>query len=136
MYRYLLLFCLAAACNTPSAEFRGIQPVQVTVDGSTFDVRVHDKKAEAIRTNRQYAPRLGIIEPRAVVAMEQVSGCKVRKLKGDQAHLIGSLSCRKNDKAPPIRDVEYSIECTSVDSFVSAATSEEITDLDCDWVRR
>lgn len=59
-YVSLTIFCTAlAACNTPSIGFRGIDPATVTVEGSTFDVRVKGAVAEAIRTNMQYAPRMG-----------------------------------------------------------------------------
>lgn len=83
-YVALMIFCTAlAACNTPSIGFRGIDPVTVTLEGSTFDVRVNGTVAEAIRTKMQYAPRLGPIGGRASVAIEQVSGCKVKRFGGD-----------------------------------------------------
>ncbi|WP_082181853.1 hypothetical protein [Aestuariivita boseongensis] len=88
-----LLCLLLAACNTPGPGFRGVAAQRVTVDGSTFDVRVRGKLAEAIRINPQYAPRLGPIEGRAAKAMAQVSGCKVKKVSGDQAQLLGQLDC-------------------------------------------
>jgi hypothetical protein len=95
--RLLLPLILLAACNTPTAPFRGIDPVRVTVDGSTFDVRIRGDLAEAIRVNAQYAPRLGPIEGRAARAMQQVSGCAVRRVTGDQALLLGQLDCPQPD---------------------------------------
>lgn len=91
----LLLLALSTlvACNTPTLPFRGIAPVRVTIDGSTFDVRVRGDLAEAIRVNAQYAPRLGPIEDRAARAMAQVSGCRVKRVTGDQALLLGQLDC-------------------------------------------
>ena len=90
----LFLTALAlTACNTPSIPFRGVAPVTVTVDGSTFDVRVKDLRAEAIRTNMQYAPRMGPIGGRATQAIEEVSGCKVRRVGGDQAMVTAALDC-------------------------------------------
>jgi hypothetical protein len=51
-YVALMIFCtVLAACNTPSIGFRGIDPVTLTVEGSTFDVRMNGTVAEAIRTN-------------------------------------------------------------------------------------
>ncbi|MDE1130991.1 MAG: hypothetical protein OSA49_05455 [Ascidiaceihabitans sp.] len=94
-YVALMIFCTAlAACNTPSIGFRGIDPVKVTLEGSTFDVRVNGTVAEAIRTNMQYAPRLGPIGGRASVAIEQVSGCKVKRFGGDQAVIVAELDCK------------------------------------------
>jgi hypothetical protein len=92
--RLALVTCLAlAACNTPSPGFRGLPATRVTVDGSTFDVRVKGEKAEAIRVNAEYAPRFGPIRDRAERAMAQVSGCEVKAIAGDQALAVASLSC-------------------------------------------
>jgi hypothetical protein len=71
----------------------GITPTVVTVDGSTFAVRVKGELAEAVRTNMQYAPRMGPIGDRAARAMAQVSGCTVREVRGDQALILGILDC-------------------------------------------
>lgn len=81
------------ACNTPSPGFRGIPPTRVTIDGSTFDVRVREDRAEAIRVNAEYAPRFGPIRDRASRAMAQVSGCEVKAVGGDQALALGVLDC-------------------------------------------
>ena len=92
----LTIFCTAlAACNTPSIGFRGIDPATVTVEGSTFDVRVKGTVAEAIRTNMQYAQRMGQMGGgRASVAIEQVSGCKVKRFGGAQADIFAELDCK------------------------------------------
>ena len=59
-YVTLTIFCTAlVACNMPLIGFRGFDPATVTVEGSTFDVRVKGTAAEAIRTNLQYAPGMG-----------------------------------------------------------------------------
>lgn len=81
-----LALCLfTAACNTAGPHFRGLPATTVTVDGSTFDVRVRDELAEAIRTTPEYAPRFGPIRARAARAMAMVSGCEVREVRGDRA---------------------------------------------------
>jgi hypothetical protein len=84
---------LLTACNTPGQKFRGIEPVRISVGKSTFDVRVDGTRAEIIRLNPEWAPRLAAVAPRMVAAIEAVSGCKVRKLKGDQAVATASLDC-------------------------------------------
>ncbi|WP_212733851.1 hypothetical protein [Sulfitobacter sabulilitoris] len=94
----ILLCCALAACNTPGPHFRGLDATRVTVDGSTFDVRVRDRLAEALRVNPQYAPRFGPIAGRAKQAIEQVSGCEVTEVRGDQALATGLLEC---GKTPP-----------------------------------
>lgn len=88
-----MLLCLLAACNTTGSYFRGAPPTRVTVEGSTFDVRVRAGLAEAIRINPQYAPRLGPIADRAQVAIEHVSGCRVMQILGDQAQVLGVIDC-------------------------------------------
>lgn len=93
---------LLAACNTPSPGFRGVDPVRVTVGPSVFDVRVADGQAEALRVSSEYAPRMGPIGPRATLAIEQVSGCTVRRLGGDQAMIRASLSCGARSASPPV----------------------------------
>ena len=75
-----LLTLVLASCNTAGRHFRGLQATTVTVDGSTFDVRVRGELAEAIRTNSEYAPRFGPIRERAGRAMALVSGCEVKKV--------------------------------------------------------
>ena len=89
----LLLTLTLAACSGGSPHFMGIPATTVEVGGSVFAVRVKGDLAEAVRTNPQYAPRMGPIGDRAAQAMEQVSGCKVREVRGDQALILGLLDC-------------------------------------------
>lgn len=94
----IALVFLLAACNTPGPHFRGLPATQVTVQGSTFEVRVRGELAEAIRTNTEYAPRFSPVRERAGIAMAQVSGCVVKEVRGDQALATGILDCRKKPK--------------------------------------
>ncbi len=71
------------ACDTPSPAFRGVEPVRVKVAQSVFDVRTSGKRAEAIRVNSEWAPRMGATAPRGVVAIEAASGCQVRRLRAE-----------------------------------------------------
>ncbi|MCR8824975.1 hypothetical protein [Pseudosulfitobacter koreensis] len=89
----IVVSLLLAACNTPGPHFRGLPATRVTVEGSTFDVRVRDRLAEALRINPEYAPGFGPIQDRAGVAMQQVSGCRVTEVRGDQALATGLLDC-------------------------------------------
>ncbi len=87
----LLLWLMG--CAAPSSHFHGIHPVRVTVEGSTFDLRQRGTLVEAVRVNPQYAPRLGPLRDRARRAMALASGCDVDWVMGDQAVLVGRLSC-------------------------------------------
>ncbi|MGJ8545820.1 MAG: hypothetical protein ACSHWZ_10285 [Sulfitobacter sp.] len=94
--RCLVLFLIYAAlagCNTAGPHFRDLPATTVTVEGSVFDVRQRGELAEAIRTNREYAPRFGPIRERAATAMAMVTGCTVKEVRGDQAQALGILDC-------------------------------------------
>ncbi|MEM6759818.1 MAG: hypothetical protein AAF601_10105 [Pseudomonadota bacterium] len=129
--RVLCLILVLAACNSAHPYFRGAPVTTLTIDGSTFDIRVRENLAEAIRTNPQYAPRLGPIRDRAQRGIEQVSGCAVKEMRGDQAQLTGILDC--GDGGPRIDRLkpqgEY--DCHVIDSYVSRATDQVFQELDC-----
>ena len=133
--RYLIVFALLCACDMPSPGFRGLEATRVHVEGSTFEVRIKDREAEAIRTNTQYAPRMGLIGERATIAMEQVSGCEVTKISGDAALIHGRLKCGRNP-VPVAQERGFprhaELECYGIDSHISPATDERITNYDCD----
>lgn len=94
MRRWLCPFlCFLAACDTPGPGFHGLAPTRVTVGPSVFDVRVQGVRAEAIRVNSEWAPRLAAVAPRGLAAIEAVSGCRVRRLEGDQARMTARLDC-------------------------------------------
>ena len=101
------------------------------MDGSTFDVRVNDRLAEAIRTNPEYAPRFGPIRARARKAMEMVSGCAVKEVRGDQAQATGILDCGKGGPRIDRLRPQGEYDCLTLDSYVSPATDELVLDLDC-----
>lgn len=126
-----LAMVLISACNTAGPHFRGLPATTVTVDGSTFDIRVNGKLAEAIRTNPEYAPRFGPIRARAGKAMEMVSGCRVKEVRGDQAQATGILDCGKGGPKPDRLKRQGEYDCITLDSYVSPATNEVVLDLDC-----
>lgn len=101
--RVLFFFLVLAGCNTAGPYFRGLPSTQVTVQGSVFDVRLRGHLAEAIRVNPQYAPRFDSVRDRMALAMAQVSGCKVREVRGDQAQAIGILKCDGGPRRPVLR---------------------------------
>lgn len=127
--RFIPFLLLMAACNTASPEFRGVPATRVVVDGSTFDVRVRDNRAEALRVNAEYAPRFGPIRERARTAMAQVSGCEVRKVTGDQAMAFGSLKC--GDKEPVQPTVVQALECVPQRGTTLRGVGRVTVDVDC-----
>ncbi|PIE13262.1 MAG: hypothetical protein CSA70_06820 [Rhodobacterales bacterium] len=134
--RYLVVFLVfLAACDTPGPEFRGVDPVRITVGKSTFDIRVMDRKAEAIRVNTEWAPRLEAVAPRAIAAIEKVSGCDVRKLDGDQAMMVARLKCGKGDLPMEIEPGRIEYDCDIDDVYVNRGLGEKITEMTCTPVR-
>jgi len=130
--KFLSLLCLLAltACNTAGPHFRGLPATRVTVEGSTFDVRVQEHLAEAIRVNREYAPRFGPIRARAAKAMALVSGCKVTEVRGDQAQAIGLLDCGKGPPRAP-RTTGQPLECLPLRGSEVKNLGSVTVDLDC-----
>ena len=127
----LPVLALLAACNTAGPHFRGLPATRVTVEGSTFDVRVGDGLAEAIRVNPEYAPRFGPIRARAAFAMEQVSGCLVTEVRGDQALALGRLACkdRPPDWRPLLTPVSYS--CTDIPQWATPRLGMTWREFEC-----
>lgn len=94
----LLIGCMLFGCDSPNpiGPYAGVPPTRVEVDGSVFSVRVAGTQAQAVRTNFDLtAGRGGQIIPRAGIAMEQASGCRVvdGSLRGDAAMIEARLSC-------------------------------------------
>lgn len=116
MKRCLILICVLAGCNTPTAEFYGAETKTVQVDGSTYKVFVKDGRAQAIRTNSELNYRKGA-EARVTRAIEQASGCKVSgDLTGDPVLASASLSCRGRP-APPPRPQGFTCEAYDLGRF-------------------
>lgn len=122
LYTVSALACLGA-CNTPGMNFRGIDPVRITVQGSVFDVRVAGNRAEAIRVNTQWAPRLDAVAPQGVAAIERVSGCHVRKLNGDAAQMTARLDCGQALDPLP-REKTYDCDVYTVTDGLAELTCE------------
>lgn len=120
-----LMAVLLTACDTPGPDFRGVEPVRISVGQSVFDVRVDELKAEAIRLNAEWAPRLEAVAPRGVMAIEEVSGCKVRSLDGDAAQMTARLNCGGR-KAPLPRGMEYSCDVFAVADGLAELSCEPI----------
>jgi hypothetical protein len=127
----LAALALLAACDTPSPGFRGVEPVRITVGKSTFDIRVDGNRAEAIRLNREWAPRLEAVAPRAVAAIEKVSGCIVTKLDGDQALMFARLKCGKGAAPMVVEPGRIEYDCDIDDTYVNRGLGEQVTEMTC-----
>ena len=103
MWRYLILVCVLAGCNTPTSAFRGADARTVTVDGSTYKVYIRDGHAQAIRTNSEIQYRKGA-EAKVRRAIQQASGCRVvGDLKGDPVLATARVVCAGRSAPAPRR---------------------------------
>ena len=91
----LPLILLLAACDGPAPAMMGADATRMSIDGVDFTIRIRGDRAEAIRTNMMSNPSIGSVYPRALQAMEEVSGCRVRQdsLRGDVAVMRADLDC-------------------------------------------
>ncbi|MDF1669585.1 MAG: hypothetical protein P1U83_08225 [Roseovarius sp.] len=96
-----------AGCDTPPPEYRGIAGQRITVGESTFDVRHDGNRALALRVNTEWAPRPEAVMPRAKVAIEKSTGCRVKRMDGDQVLIEASLDCGGGSASPEPRTLEY-----------------------------
>ncbi len=95
-------------CDTPPPEYRGIAGQRITVGQSTFDVRHDGDKALALRVNTEWAPRPEAVMPRARIAIEKSTGCRVKRMDGDQVLIEAKLDCGGGPSGP-VQTLEY--EC-------------------------
>lgn len=117
MIRLILPACLClVACTTPTGYFRGVPPTRAQVDGYIFDIRVRRELAEARRVGAQYAPRAAPFFGPAQVAIEQVSGCRVTRIGGDQVLITAILDCAAIRNALPLSSA---YDCTTAKGMVT-----------------
>lgn len=92
---FMSALLILGGCASHHPQTRGFDAAKITIEGSDFSVRWNGDVAEAIRTN--YAPRRdhGRILLRAVVAIEQTTGCEVDQttVKGDPALAVARIDC-------------------------------------------
>ncbi len=93
-----LAILAVAGCDAPTHGFARTAPIQQVVQGSHFNIYHDGNQAQAVRTNVEFAPRIGPLATRAVIAMQQATGCRVSDLAGDAAVLVGRLSCTKKPR--------------------------------------
>ncbi len=94
--RYLAFLICALAllgCDTTNPEYAGQAVTRVEVGKSTFDVRQRGDKAQSIRLNSEWAPRAASVVPRALLAIQRVTGCDIKRWEGDQVVVEARLDC-------------------------------------------
>lgn len=91
----LLLFVMLSACQSPSPRFLDSPKLEVSAAGFTYAVYVDADEVEVHRTSRALHPELSKVVSGAVIAVEQVTRCKVvpGSVKGDQAIIKAKIDC-------------------------------------------
>lgn len=91
----LIVLSVVMACSSPGKQFSGAAPVRVTVEGSMFDIYTVGNDVKAVRLSIEALPKRSVIGARAIVAIEQATGCKyvAGSLTGDQALLQAKITC-------------------------------------------
>lgn len=94
-FSFIFVLLVLAACSSPGRKFSGTTPVRVTVEGSIFDIYTVGSDVKAVRLSVELLPRRDEIGARAIVAIEQATGCKyvAGSLAGDQALLQARVTC-------------------------------------------
>lgn len=103
----LILLFFLTACGGGDRHFNGAEVTRIKVGKNVFKVSVRDDLAEAVRVNPRYAPRLGPIREDAAFAMQQISGCRVVGVLGDQALMTGVLQCNAGRSGVPDHYANY-----------------------------
>ncbi|MEO0358287.1 MAG: hypothetical protein AAF386_08340, partial [Pseudomonadota bacterium] len=108
MKRIIVLIFLVAGCNQPSLDFAGVDPVEVTIDQSTFRIWRVEDRAEALRTNVEWAPNWRHTYIRFARAFQAATGCTVRPrtMQGDQSVMQARLDCPFPTRPNPGRETE------------------------------
>jgi hypothetical protein len=131
--RLSVCILLLGACDTPSPEFWGVEPTRMHIAGTSFDIRIKDRKAEAIRLNVERSPRWMIIGAKAGFAIEKVSGCEIRKLGGDTAVVTAKLKCKGDREGYEVpRNLTY--DCDIDDTYINRGLGIETTEMSCELV--
>ena len=87
------LVLLLAACDAGTRGLGDVPASRQQVEGAVFNVYASGDLAQAVRINRQFAPRIGPLAGQAAVAIQQATGCRVTEIAGDAAVLVGRLQC-------------------------------------------
>lgn len=83
------------ACDTGTPNYWTLPKERVEVADMVFDVRHDRHTAEAVRVNKMYLPKRGVVRTHAIEAIERVTGCSVVSgaIKGDQVVVQVALRC-------------------------------------------
>ncbi|MEM1236160.1 MAG: hypothetical protein AAGI10_04250 [Pseudomonadota bacterium] len=107
---WLFVALLLAACNTPTPQFYGVEPVRVTMDGSAYRVFQAEDRAQVLRVSPEMLPNKNA-EAKIIHAIRFATGCNVvGKLKGDVALANARIDCGAGARPWPV-EVELLIDC-------------------------
>ncbi len=88
------------ACDLTDPRFLGAPVTHVEIGGSHFEVRQRGDTALALRTNAEPPQRYAAAMTRAVLAIEQATGCLVLRADGDAQAARARLDCGPDGGLP------------------------------------
>lgn len=111
------------ACGMTDPDFAASDVTRIQIGTSVFDVRQRGDKALAVRMNPEPPQRYETAMARAMLAIEQATGCRVARAAGDPSAAKARLDCGPGSRVPqtPITydcdafeviDDWYELECT------------------------
>ncbi|MEO1798454.1 MAG: hypothetical protein AAFR53_15805 [Pseudomonadota bacterium] len=111
MSRLLLFVVLAlAACNTPTPQFRGVVPLEMTVDGTAYRVFHEGDRAQAMRIGPALRPNRDAAQ-KITQAIEIATGCAVKgDIQGDVVLSTARVDCGAGARPWPL-ELKLTIHC-------------------------
>lgn len=114
MYPGLICALLLAGCSLTDPRFLGAPVTRVEIGKSTFEVRQRGDTALALRTNSEPPERYAGAMTRAVLAIEQATGCLVLRAGGDPQAARARLDCGPDARLPR-QPLDF--ECDAVEIY-------------------
>ena len=95
-----------------------------------------DDRVEVYRTNITALPRRSAVLLRAQLAINQATGCKVRKgtLEGDQALVRAGLSCQGQVSPPPPVPRNLVYDCEVIETWEIQNRKVVVEAIECELV--
>jgi len=97
----LMLALYLTGCDLTDPRFLDAPVSRVSIGSSLFEVRQRGDTALALRTNPEPPERYAVAMTRAVLAIEQATGCLVLRAAGDPSAARARLDCGPDARLTP-----------------------------------
>lgn len=129
-----LMMLVLSGCDSPSPEFRSKDTTtrEITVEGATFKIHRRENYVESYRVNFETLPSVSSVMRRAKIAIEQSTGCPIRKgsLTGDQGIQRAELDC--SGSLPPVPPpIRVDLDCEIQDDWTTDEDRVVLQNIEC-----